>query len=253
MTFWKLESLVTKITSSHITAVQWKWRKGNRVQVEHAEIPEAPLESLYDVRHLPLKRGCDIILSLSLLLITSPLLLLLSLVVKLGSSGSIFYVDRRVGRGSCLFQCYKFRTMYEDAGPRLEELLRTDPEVRRSWATTRKLVQDPRVTGVGYWLRRTSLDELPQLWNVLLGHMSLVGPRPVTTDELLTHYGAKAAKILQVRPGITGIWQTSGRSQTCYLERVLLDEQYVDHHSLLMDVKILLKTVPAVLSLRGAY
>jgi exopolysaccharide production protein ExoY len=218
------------------------------MQAEHVDIP-----SLYDVRHLPLKRICDILLSLSLLAIALPLFLILAILVKLSSKGPIFYVDERVGRGGKSFRCYKFRTMYPDAAERLADLLHTDAIACQQWTTKRKLAHDPRITPIGYWLRRTSLDELPQLGNVLQGQMSLVGPRPVTSDELTTHYGRKAAKILQVRPGMTGIWQTSGRSHTCYIERVRMDEHYVDHHSLLMDAKILLKTVPAVLSLRGAY
>lgn len=214
---------------------------------------EIPLSIPYSTQHLPLKRSCDILISLALLIILAPVFLLLALIVKFSSTGSVIFADQRVGRAGSLFRCYKFRTMHSDAQERLQQLLVTDPTAKQDWATHRKLQRDPRVTSAGYWLRRTSLDELPQLWNVIVGDMSLVGPRPVSVDELDTHFGFKAAKIVQMRPGITGLWQTSGRSNMPYHERILLDEQYIDQHSLLLDFQLLLKTIPVVLSSRGAY
>lgn len=212
-----------------------------------------PLPEPLSIRHLPIKRFCDMILSGFLLIFFLPLLLVLALIVKLTSRGPVIYSDARVGRGGQFFRCYKFRTMYHNSEARLRELLKTDPVVHKQWHQQRKLIKDPRITRVGYWMRRTSLDELPQLWNTLIGDMSLVGPRPVTAEELQELYGAKAVKILQVRPGITGLWQISGRSTTSYSARIRLDEQYVDQRCLRLDLIILLKTIPAVLTFRGAY
>lgn len=210
-------------------------------------------EPLFTVRHLPLKRLCDLLGSYFLLLFLAPLLLCVALLVKLSSRGPILYRDLRVGRGGRLFYCYKYRSMYLDADRRLEELLEKNPEARMEWETHRKLRQDPRITPLGYWLRRTSIDELPQLWNCLIGDMSIVGPRPVSPEEMQVRYGEKAMKILRVRPGLTGLWQISGRSRVSYATRIALDEHYVDKRCGFLDFKILLKTIPAVLLLRGAY
>lgn len=195
----------------------------------------------------------DLVLGGALLVLLSPLFLLIWTLIRFSSKGPVFFTDNRVGRGGRTFRCYKFRTMFTDAEQRLSDELKADPAARREWNLTRKLRRDPRITTVGYWLRRLSLDELPQLWNVIIGDMSLVGPRPVTQTEIERYYASKAAKILQVRPGITGLWQVSGRSKLSYQKRVALDEQYVDRHCLLLDLKILLRTIPAVVLLRGAY
>lgn len=212
-----------------------------------------PQAMAWPVRHLPLKRVIDLALGGALLVLLSPLFLLLWTLIRFSSKGPILFTDSRVGRGGRAFRCYKFRTMFTDAEQRLSEVLKSDPAARRQWHLARKLRHDPRITPVGYWLRRLSLDELPQLWNVMIGDMSLVGPRPVTQTEIEQYYSSKAAKILQVRPGITGLWQVSGRSRLSYHKRVALDEQYVDCRCLLLDLKILLRTIPAVLLLRGAY
>lgn len=206
----------------------------------------------FPIRRLPVKRFGDLLLTLCSIPLLVPLLLSIALLIKLTSRGPILFADTRVGRGGKTFRCYKFRTMYQNADQQLQMLLE-DRAIRHEWKERRKLRCDPRVTPVGYWLRRSSLDELPQFWNVFMGDMSLVGPRPVTPEEIYTLYGVSASKILRVRPGLTGLWQTSGRSRTSYMQRIALDEQYVEQRSLLLDAKILVKTIPAVLSLRGAY
>lgn len=198
------------------------------------------------------KRALDIVASSAALLFLSPLLLLISIAV-MADGGSPVFGHKRVGRNGRSFRCLKFRSMVPNAGEVLAKLLKEDPEAARLWAATRKLPRDPRITRIGRFLRATSLDELPQLLNVLRGEMSLVGPRPVVQEELTEHYGAAAASYLAVRPGITGLWQVSGRSDTSYAERVALDCRYVREFSFWGDLRILLRTVPAVLAGRGAY
>ena len=198
------------------------------------------------------KRALDILGAGTLLLLTLPVFLVIAALVRL-DGGRPFYAHPRVGRGGRVFGCLKFRSMVADADRRLAALLESDASARAEWETTRKLKNDPRVTWVGRFLRATSLDELPQLVNVLKGDMSLVGPRPVQQAELTAYYGGGAAHYLSVRPGITGPWQISGRNDTSYAQRVALDVAYATHPSLLRDIKILLRTPAAVLARRGAY
>jgi lipopolysaccharide/colanic/teichoic acid biosynthesis glycosyltransferase len=198
------------------------------------------------------KRALDILGAGLLLLACLPVFAVLAFFVRL-DGGPVFYAHERVGRGGRLFGCLKFRSMVADADRRLAALIARDPIARQEWESTRKLKNDPRVTWVGRFLRASSLDELPQLINVLRGDMSLVGPRPVQAAELAAFYGASAQHYMAVRPGITGPWQVSGRSDTSYAQRVALDVAYVTHPSLLTDVKILLRTPGAVLARRGAY
>ncbi|WP_137124065.1 sugar transferase [Roseomonas sp. HF4] len=198
------------------------------------------------------KRAMDVALAGAALLLALPIFLLIALAVRV-DGGSAFYAHPRVGRGGRLFGCLKFRSMVVDSQARLDALLAADPAARAEWEATRKLRRDPRVTRIGRFLRATSLDELPQLLNVLKGEMSIVGPRPVTQSELDRHYGAAAAHYLSVRPGITGLWQVSGRSETSYDQRVALDVAYVSQPSVLADLRILVRTPVAVLSRRGAH
>jgi lipopolysaccharide/colanic/teichoic acid biosynthesis glycosyltransferase len=187
-----------------------------------------------------------------LLLILSPVLLLLALAVRL-DGGPALYRHTRVGINGRPFGCLKYRTMADGADRLLASHLAANPIAAAEWAAQRKLTNDPRITRLGALLRKTSLDELPQLLNVLRGQMSLVGPRPVVHEELVQHYGvAGRIAYATARPGITGLWQISGRSDTSYMERVTLDITYVHTWSLLLDLKILLLTVPAVLARRGA-
>ena len=198
------------------------------------------------------KRALDIIGAGIGLVLLSPFFLIVALMVR-ADGGPAFFAHQRVGRGGKLFGCLKFRSMVIDSQARLEALLATDPAARAEWEATRKLKNDPRITRIGRFLRSTSLDELPQLINVLRGEMSLVGPRPVQEAEIDRYYGASAAHYMAVRPGITGLWQVSGRSETSYESRVALDVSYVSRPSMLADLSILLRTPFAVLSRRGAH
>lgn len=198
------------------------------------------------------KRAMDVAIAGLALLVALPFFMLVAALVR-ADGGPAFFAHGRVGRGGRVFGCLKFRSMVVDSQARLEALLAADPAARAEWEQTRKLRHDPRITRIGHFLRATSLDELPQLINVLKGEMSIVGPRPVTQAELDRYYGAAAAHYLSVRPGITGLWQVSGRSETSYDQRVALDVAYVSQPSLLADIRILLKTPLAVLSRRGAH
>lgn len=198
-----------------------------------------------------LKRALDLVIVLAALPFLLPLLLGLVGMVKLSSPGPVLYGHKRVGRGGRSFRCWKFRTMVTNGDAVLADHLRRHPAARKLWEAERKLHDDPRVTPVGAVLRKLSLDELPQLLNVLSGEMSLVGPRPVVTDEL-EKYGRSSRHYLSVRPGLTGLWQVSGRSDTSYRRRVVLDRSYVTRWSLLLDLRVLVMTIPAVLRSHGA-
>ncbi|WP_435171505.1 sugar transferase [Falsirhodobacter sp. 1013] len=198
-----------------------------------------------------LKRALDVALVLLSLPLFGILILGLIILIKLTDRGPLLYGHRRVGFGGTEFKCWKFRTMVVNGDEILARHLEANPQDRVLWEAERKLTNDPRVTRIGAVLRKLSLDELPQLLNVLCGEMSIVGPRPVVRDEL-DNYAATAPLYLITRPGLTGLWQVSGRSDTTYAERVRLDRQYVQGWSMLLDIKIILRTVPALLSSRGA-
>jgi exopolysaccharide production protein ExoY len=207
-------------------------------------------------RHRPIgglcKRGFDVVVAAIGLVALSPLLLMLALLVKLSDGGRIFYGHRRVGRDGNSFLCLKFRTMAENGDELLAAYLERNPQLRQEWLATRKLQNDPRITPVGSVLRKLSLDELPQLINILRGEMSFVGPRPVVEDELEL-YGAAVECYLKSRPGLTGLWQISGRNDVSYSARVAFDRHYVENWSFAFDLVIIVKTFPAVLSSRGSY
>jgi exopolysaccharide production protein ExoY len=215
--------------------------------------PKVALPLEYIIKHYPIKRIFDMIFSFSVMVIGSPVFALLCLAVKLSSKGPIFYSHERIGRGGVAFPCYKFRTMFTDADARLHDILASDLAKNKEWQETQKLKNDPRIAPIGAFLRKTSLDELPQVVNVLLGQASVVGPRAMVKKEIETHIGPKAAKILSVRPGITGLWQTSGRSNLSFKERIALDEKYVENHNFFLDLKLILKTIPVMLFSKGAY
>lgn len=198
------------------------------------------------------KRAIDLIVAITALLLLSPLLLIIAMIVKLSDRGPVFYSHTRIGVGGAAFGCLKFRTMKTDASAQLAELLQNNPAARIEWETTRKLKDDPRITAVGDILRRSSIDELPQLINIVRGEMSLVGPRPVTAEEL-PRYGEHMWAYMAVRPGLTGHWQTSGRNDVSYEHRVSLDVQYINNWSLVRDFVIIAKTIPALFSQRGSY
>ncbi|MGY3146007.1 exopolysaccharide production protein ExoY [Bradyrhizobium sp. USDA 3397] len=191
------------------------------------------------------KRSIDLVLAAFGILLFSPLLLLCCLALILFSPGPLLFRHRRVGFNGQTFDCLKFRTMAPDAAERLQRLLESDPAAAAEWKAARKLRADPRVTPLGAALRRSSLDELPQLFNVIRGDMSIVGPRPVTEEEL-ARYAYKIDAYLACRPGITGLWQVSGRSTTTYRRRVACDAFYARNWSIMLDAKIMLATIPAV-------
>jgi Undecaprenyl-phosphate galactose phosphotransferase WbaP len=196
------------------------------------------------------KAAFDIAVASLLLLVASPLLLAIALLVRL-DGGPALYGQRRIGRNGRHFPCLKFRTMVVDADQVLQKLLSEDPALNEQWRSQQKLDHDPRITRVGKFLRQTSLDELPQLINVLKLEMSLVGPRPIVDDEV-AHYGEHIAEYHATRPGLTGLWQVSGRSNTSYRRRVRLDVWYVNNRTIWIDIVVLLKTIPAVLNRSGA-
>ncbi|MCK9283735.1 MAG: undecaprenyl-phosphate galactose phosphotransferase WbaP [Rhodocyclaceae bacterium] len=198
-----------------------------------------------------IKRAFDLVTASLLLTLLTPLFLMLSYQIR-RSGGTAFYGHPRVGRNGQSFKCLKFRSMRQDADKVLKELLENDPIAKAEWDKDFKLKNDPRITPVGHFLRKTSLDELPQLINVIKGEMSLVGPRPIVTAEL-ERYGDYTNLYLQVLPGVTGLWQVSGRNDTSYAERVSLDAWYVQNWSLWYDIAILFKTVDVVFNKRGAY
>jgi len=198
------------------------------------------------------KRIFDVVAALLLLGLLVPICVIVSFMI-MRDGGPIFFAHERIGRNGRIFKCFKFRTMVRDAGAALEQVFTSDPAAREEWLRTRKLKNDPRITRIGRLLRHTSIDELPQLINVLLGEMSLVGPRPVVQQELHEHYKGDTSHYLFVRPGLTGLWQISGRSRTDYEQRVRLDSSYVRNWSFWADITILLRTVPVVISCQGAY
>ena len=199
---------------------------------------------------LIVKRAIDVIGSVFLLIAVSPLLILISLLVAL-DGGPVLFRHARVGRNGRYFYCLKFRTMMLGAEQCLKEYLEHHPNAQSQWQSACKLDFDPRITPVGQFLRSSSLDELPQLFNILRGDMSLVGPRPITNDEL-NRYGDSIEHYLAVRPGLTGPWQISGRNDVAYADRVALDRNYVHRLSIIDDVMILLRTPAAVFSRKGA-
>ncbi len=199
------------------------------------------------------KRTFDIIFSVIALIACIPVFVMIAIVIRLASAGPIIYSHERIGRGGKTFRCYKFRTMYPDADARLHELLASDLVMFKEWQDSRKLKKDPRIMPVGRILRKTSMDELPQFWNVLKGDLSIVGPRPLVACEVVSYLGDKASKILSVRPGLTCIWQVSGRNDVSYHKRIQLDEEYIDRQSLLLDVILILRTIPSMVFSKGAY
>ncbi len=200
-----------------------------------------------------LKRISEYCLIIPISILCMPIMIVIALIIKLTSPGPIIYTQNRIGRNGRPFKIYKFRTMYRDAEERLEKILQEDPEAREEWKLNFKLKKDPRVTKIGYFLRKTSLDELPQLFNVIKGEMSLVGPRPVTEEELKEYYKEDGEFYKMVKPGITGLWQVSGRNNTSYEQRKKLDVWYIQNWCIWLDIVILLQTFKSVIKGEGAY
>ncbi|MEH2516782.1 exopolysaccharide production protein ExoY [Bradyrhizobium sp. AZCC 1610] len=205
----------------------------------------------YPVGGFP-KRILDVVISSTALLVFAPLFCFIALLLKIADRGPVFFQQTRVGFRSSRFACLKFRTMVTDGNAVLAQHLRDFPDAATEWAETRKLKRDPRVTELGRVLRQLSLDELPQLWNVLRGDMSIVGPRPIVFDEVKM-YGPSAEHYLLARPGLTGAWQISGRNDVSYERRVSLDRDYIENWSFWKDLKIIVKTIPAVIAAKGTY
>jgi Undecaprenyl-phosphate galactose phosphotransferase WbaP len=200
------------------------------------------------------KRMFDVVFSLLVLVFFSPVYLLLGFLIALSSPGPIFYIQERVGKNYKTFNCIKFRTMVVNADEMLLELMETSPGLRQEFEDNFKLKQDPRITKIGQFLRLTSLDEFPQFWNVLKGDMSVVGPRPLVSEEL-PRYGRHIDKVLTIKPGITGLWQVSGRNDIPYNRRVQIDLYYANAYNMWLDLWVLLKTIGVVIVPKnnGAY
>jgi lipopolysaccharide/colanic/teichoic acid biosynthesis glycosyltransferase len=200
------------------------------------------------------KRLFDVMFSLSVLILFCPVYVVLAVLIAISSPGPIFYVQERVGKDYKPFGCLKFRTMVQDADEILSDMMTTSPHLREEFEDNFKLKHDPRITGIGKFLRLTSLDEFPQFWNVLKGDMSVVGPRPLVPEEL-PKYGRYMDKILTIRPGITGLWQVSGRNDIPYERRVQIDVYYVNFRNFWLDVWLIVKTIGVVISPKnnGAY
>ena len=201
-----------------------------------------------------LKNLLDFLFSIFFLIASLPFLLVISLLIKLSSRGPIFYSQERIGKNNIPFRCIKFRTMYPEAKDILENILMQNDNLKKEFEDTHKLKNDPRITTIGKLLRKTSLDELPQFINVLKNEMSIVGPRPIVNKEK-NKYGKNLKKVLSVKPGITGLWQVSGRNNLTYKKRIKLDLNYVNNYNFLMDIRILIRTIGVILFPldRGAY
>jgi lipopolysaccharide/colanic/teichoic acid biosynthesis glycosyltransferase len=189
--------------------------------------------------------------AITALALVAPVLILIGLLIKLTDGGPALFGHQRFGYGGRTFKCLKFRSMVLDADARLAQHLAANPDARREWSQCHKLRNDPRVTLIGQLLRRSSLDELPQLFNVLRGDMSIVGPRPIVQAEI-AKYGVRYAWYCKVRPGITGYWQVNGRSHTSYRRRIAMDTIYAKNKCIWWDIKIVCLTIPAVVSAQGA-
>ena len=199
------------------------------------------------------KRTIDIVLSLGACLVLAPLMAVIALAVWASSKGPLIYKQKRIGRDGEIFEMLKFRTMYIDSDGLLQALLRSCPRSAKEWSVYQKLRYDPRITGVGAFLRKTSLDELPQLYNVLFGHMSMVGQRPILPAQIDAYGTEHYAEYIRARPGITGLWQVSGRNGLSFEKRAALGTEYSKNWSNRYDFKLLLKTVPALLKSDDAF
>ena len=219
------------------------------IQIDLSRFERNPISRAAD---RALKRLVDVLLAATVLALTAPLLIVIWMTIRLSSPGPVIFRHRRIGSKGKYFDCYKFRTMVHDADQLLESVLSKDPSLRAEFEETHKLKDDPRVTRIGEILRKTSLDEFPQFWNVLKGDMSIVGPRPIVTEEV-EKYGRWLPVILAVRPGITGLWQVSGRNDTTYAERIALDRGYVLTRTIAADLSIMAKTPTVMVKRNGAY
>ena len=240
-------------TNSRKSLLRWsEFRKGSpRIPFEVISQEPSSLPAVEIIRNQSrygrtLKRIGDIVFSLIVLTLGSPIFILIGILVKLSSPGSVFYTQKRVGRNYREFGCIKFRTMYKDADDLLPNLLEKYPLMRKEFEKDFKLRQDPRITKLGRFLRRFSLDELPQFYNVLKGEMSVVGPRPIVSNEIIK-YSLFMEEVISVRPGLTGLWQVSGRNNLSYKKRVELDLFYARNRNFILDLEIIILTLGVLL------
>ena len=201
-----------------------------------------------------IKEFFDLLFSIVFLIVCLPLFIVIAILIKFNSRGPIFFSQKRIGKNNIPFKCIKFRTMHPEAKDMLENLLTKNDLLKKEFKETHKIKNDPRITTIGKFLRKTSLDELPQFLNVLRGEMSIIGPRPIVKGEK-PKYGKYLKEVLSVKPGITGLWQVSGRNNLTYKNRVLLDLNYVRNSNFIMDLRILIRTFGVILFPldRGAY
>jgi undecaprenyl-phosphate galactose phosphotransferase len=243
---------------AHCSGEIWGNAKA-RDQVRSDKGRDAAGSGIHDYAHIrhgkfdrALFRLIDVVIACTAIIIFLPLLAIIFALVMVTSPGPLLFIQQRVGRQGVMFPCLKIRTMHVNASQMLARLLEEDAEARAEWARDFKLRADPRITPIGHILRKTSLDELPQLLNILAGHMSIVGPRPIVPAEI-ERYGTYFPDYCSVRPGLTGLWQISGRNDIAYQERVELDQRYASTKSISLDISIMVRTVPAILRARGCY
>jgi lipopolysaccharide/colanic/teichoic acid biosynthesis glycosyltransferase len=233
-----------------------KWRNNKTTatsQISSKRLVKSVFPLKFKFRNIA-KRLFDIVFSLSVLIICAPIYLILAATIAFTSAGSIFYIQERVGKNHYHFGCIKFRTMIPDADLLLEAMMAQSDSLRQEFSENFKLKHDPRITKIGKFLRVTNLDEFPQFINVLKGEMSVVGPRPLVPEEI-ERYGKDIDRVLTIRPGITGLWQVSGRNDLPYDERIQIDVHYVNHHNFWLDLQIVIKTILLTIMTRnnGAY
>ena len=193
-----------------------------------------------------IKRFLDFIFAFLLIILLIPLFLIIGILIKISSKGSIIYIQKRIGKNNTSFSCYKFRTMHPQSKYLLKKILVKNKDFKNQFSETRKIVNDPRITRFGKFLRFSSLDELPQIFNVLIGDMSFIGPRPIVKSEI-KKYGKEFRKVFSIKPGISGLWQVSGRNNLSYDKRVELDINYSENINFLLDIKIFIKTIVVIL------
>ena len=193
-----------------------------------------------------IKRFLDFIFAFLLIILLIPLFLIIGILIKISSKGSIIYIQKRIGKNNTSFSCYKFRTMHPQSKYLLKKILVNNKDFKNQFSKTRKIVNDPRITRFGKFLRFSSLDELPQIFNVLIGDMSFIGPRPIVKSEI-KKYGKEFGKVFSIKPGISGLWQVSGRNNLSYDKRVELDINYSENINFLLDIKIFIRTIVVIL------
>ena len=193
-----------------------------------------------------IKRFLDFIFAFLLIILLIPLFLIIGILIKISSKGSIIYIQKRIGKNNTSFSCYKFRTMHPQSKYLLKKILIKNKDFKNQFSETRKIINDPRITRIGKFLRFSSLDELPQIFNVLIGDMSFIGPRPIVKSEI-KKYGKEFGQVFSIKPGISGLWQVSGRNNLTYDKRVELDINYSENINFLLDVKIFIRTIVVIL------